>query len=233
MTHPKPSRPTRRPGLALWSRVGLALALACAAGASMAAPIHFNFENSGTEPVAPTDSQPHDSLSFSRPGVGLNVTAIAGFGTFAPVTSAFNPGAGVYFGSSGLGVALGQGTDDSNNLDGSDDSSGTDMDEALVFRFDRLVQLVAINFGQWDTGFDSIRFVVDGVEVLTHAGANDEPALALVGREFRLFADTDATGVRIQDLDVLLVPEPGSLALALAGLGLGALARRQPRHAPR
>lgn len=216
--------------LGLLSRAATALVLSLTALWSAAAPIHYNFENSGTLPVSPTDSLPHDSLSFTRSGVQVNVTAVARpeGGSYGAVTG---PGRGVYFGSTGLGVI--SYTGDGNNLDGANPgATDGDVDEGLVFTFDRVVKLTDINFGSWQNNppldADTIYFFVDGVQVLVHSGANDAPGgLSFVGTEFRFLAQDDATGVRIQDLDIEVVPVPGTpTLLAAALLALGAVRRR-------
>lgn len=206
-------------------------------------PVHFNFENTGANPAA-TDNVGHDSLGFSRSGLNLTVTALQAVpsilvGQWGAVTAASNgAGAGVYFGNTGLGVYLG-GTDD-NSMDGADGpAGGSDRDEALIFRFDRVVTLTAVNFGRWDGRVnyagtfdpfqgDLVRLHVDGVTSLHYGGADDHPSLSFTGTEFMFLADEDGTNVRIQDLDVTFsVPEPAGLSLAVIGLaGLGGVRRR-------
>jgi hypothetical protein len=200
----------------------LATVLAATGACAQAAAVHFNFENTGTNP-APTDNLGHATLDFQQGGVSLRVTARAsqggaGWNVFDPVAGS---GTGVYFGDSGLGAYIG-GTD-GNDLDGG--NTATDRSEMLVFTFDRVVTLTAINFGRWDGrdnyigGFDPYlgdlaTLLVDGLGVLNYRGINDHASLSLTGREFAIRADDDNTSFRIQDLDIqTTVPEPATLAL--------------------
>jgi len=246
------------PTLAVAGRqAGVALAcMACLAAPLQAAPIHYNFENTGANPAA-TDNQAHDSLSFTRGGVSVTVTAQLNGGnvlsSWQPVNStAWAPNTGVYFGNNGLGVKVG--ATDGTNTDGSDAAyvpGTTDFDEALVFTFSRLVRLTRVNFGDWDGrdnyigGFnpylgDQVGIDVDGVNpAYWHRAATDTPTLSLTGMVFRFRADDDATSFRIQDFDVEAVPLPVPGSLALSALGLfsllaaGAPAAADPRWRPR
>jgi hypothetical protein len=197
------------------------------ATAAQAATIHYNFENTGTLPVAPTDNDEHGSLGFTRGGVAVTVTAVARSSDAGAYAGVSGTDRGVYFGDTGLGVvAYGN---DSNNMDGANEgATDGDLDEGLVFTFDRVVRLTDINFGRWDNGLDAIRFLVDGVQVLLHSGSNDAPSgLNFVGTEFRFLAENDDTGVRIQDLDIETVPLPGTPALLAAALLALGLTRRR------
>jgi hypothetical protein len=222
----------------------MALAALALAGSAQATAIHYNFENVGANPAA-TDNQAHDSLSFTRGGVTVTVTAQLHAGntlsTWQDVNAAnWQPGTGVWHGHNGLGVKVGP--TDGTNIDGSNTAAmlgTTDFDEGIVFSFSRVVRLTRVNFGDWDGrdnyigSFDihrgdQVGIDVDGVNPAHWARqATDTPTLSLVGQVFRFTAFDDNTSFRIQDLDIQVIPEPAPLTLLAAALGVLLAGRRR------
>jgi hypothetical protein len=215
---------------------------------SLALPIHYDFQ-------AAPDDHAHDSIQLTKEGVTVTVTAwttevfYPRLGLGLQVTSAMGSyggeNAGVYYGSSGLGIFLGN-ADDTYNADGANFTSILDRPEGFLLSFDRVVELTNINFNSWGvndtalilavTNFSPINPDYPGFpSPLTHGvvdygyGASDHYVGSHMGNRFWVRAYWDDDAFRIQDIDIHVVPEPGSLALL--GLGLGMVAWSSRRRA--
>ncbi|MDR4506297.1 MAG: PEP-CTERM sorting domain-containing protein [Candidatus Scalindua sp.] len=205
--------------------VGLLL-LVCMSKVSTAASILYDFTgaNTGT----------HESLNLTVDGVAVNVTAWANLSAEDSPSSWFQvigQNAGVYDGSTGLGVQLGDGFDH-NSVDGqSGPADGIDHDEGLLFVFSNPINLKSVNFGQWGLK-DDFNLTIDGVDIFQD-NASDPFVASYTGTNFLIWADGNSDQFRIQELTVEPVPEPATIAILGIGLAgiLGGTARRRLKKA--
>lgn len=189
-----------------------------------------------------TPNSSYDAINMSVGGINVNVTAYSiendGLGTIfsrSQVTGVTVTGKnkGVYVSSSNnLGVKTASG--DLNDMDGGGAGSTTDLDEGLLFTFNKQVHLNSIDFDLF-SGSDDFNLTVDGKHLLWDfkgttpnslsqlvAGSHDEFEFTnIIGREFLIWADSDTDGFRIDDIDVTAVPLP--TAFFTFGLGLSFL----------
>lgn len=220
--------------------------LGLSATTASATNIHYDFQ-------ASPDNTGHDAIQLTVGGLAVTVTAwtedvsFQRAGLAMQVTSAMGSfggdNAGVYYGSSGLGVFLGN-SDDSFSMDGADFTSQLDRPEALLFTFDRVVELTHINFANWSatdyfaliaqTNFGPINqnFMPAGYQsIQNNNGGNDQYYASHFGNRFWVWALDDADSFRIQDIDVQ-IPEPETLYLF--GLGFALISanrmRRDTKH---
>lgn len=217
-----------------FSQIAVASFLALTANSAAAANIHFDFQ-------ATPDNVGHDSIQLTVSGLTVTVTAWtedvspARAARAMQVTSAMGSfggvNAGAYYGSSGLGVFLGN-FDDPNNMDGSDFTTVLDRPEALLFSFDRVVELTKINFNFWgvtdkfalvtQTNFSPINpdFMPAGYQSIRNDnGGNDHYVGSHSGNRFWVWALNDSDSFRIQDIDVQ-IPEPTTFSLVALGVAL-------------
>ncbi len=205
--------------------VGL-LVLICMAKVGTAGSIVYDFTgaNTGT----------HDSLNLTVDGVSVNVTAWANMSAeegSSPWFQVTGQNAGVYDGTTGLGVQMGNGSD-SNYLDGqSGPADGIDFDEGLMFVFSEPVNLKSVDFAFWDSD-DDFNLTIDGNDIFHDNGSdpfNADLPLILAGTPMIVWVDGASDEIRIQELTVEPVPEPATIAILSIGLiGIvGGTARRR------
>lgn len=216
------------------SQIAVASILALTANSAAAANIHYDFQ-------ATPDNIGHDSIQLTVSGLTVTVTAwtedvsFDRAGLAKQVTGAMGSfggvNAGAYYGSSGLGVFLGN-SDDTNSADGADFTSQLDRPEALLFSFDRVVELTNINFNFWSstdkfalvtqTNFSAVNpnFMPAGYQsIRDNNGGNDHYVGSHVGNRFWVWALNESDSFRIQDIDVQ-VPEPTTFSLLALGVAL-------------
>ncbi len=200
------------------------LFLICMTSISTAASIVYDFTgaNTGT----------HESLNLTVDGVSVNVTAWANLSAESGSNSWFQvtgQDAGVYDGSTGLGVQLG--SNDSNYIDGqSGASDGIDYDEGLLFTFTDPVNLESIDFNYWGI-YDDFNLTIDGNDIFKDDanGGSDFFTASYTGTEFLIWGDGNSDRFRIEELIVAPVPEPATIAILCIGIAgiVGGRARRR------
>ncbi len=203
--------------------VGILL-LICMTKISTAASIIYDFTgaNTGT----------NESLNLTVDGVSVNVTAWANMSAESGSSSWFQvmgQNAGVYDGSSGLGVQMG--SNDYNNIDGQSGSAdGVDYDEGLLFTFLDPVNLESIDFNYWGI-YDDFNLTIDGSDIFldNHNGGSDIFTASYTGTEFLIWGDGNSDAFRIEELIVAPVPEPATIAILCIGIAgiMGGTARRR------
>lgn len=221
---------------------------------SMANATTFSFN--GTNLGIAEDSA-YESINTSLDGIGLTITALTiandGSGDISQTFDVIGQGIGVYLradtsgpgGSLGVRsfVSLSGGSSDGTNLDGGDGTNPNDLDEGLLFSFDRLVSLDYINFDSFsNSSGDDFNLTVDGVSVLVDFNANDSDSRvsnvsgqfdeyrfnSIVGSEFLFWADGNSDSFRIDTLEVSAVPVPAAAWLfGSALLGMFGFSRRK------
>ena len=230
---------------------------------AVAESVEFNLDHSD---FGVPSARTYDSVSTINSGISMTVSAYAvsndGAGNILPGSVLLNSPGGVWVGSSHqLGVRSRSG--EATYLDGASGSGvivpgstrsdlAPDVDEGLLFSFDRVVTLDFIDFNYWaTTSGDDFNLAVDGVNILTNINSATSISSSLVsnvlgeeqeftfsgvsGTNFMIWADDDLDKFRIDRLrvsaNVSAVPEPSIIALmglGLAGIGFAARRRRQP-----
>lgn len=161
------------------------------------------------------------------PGLSLTVTAVDGFNN-AGVSS--GAGLDVFTDSSGLGVDA-FGTTNSGADNPSLFDSNISGNESITLKFNQAVKITQIDFDVFDPG-DAFLF---GAVTINSSDLNDlvddvydnaSGIFIAANTEFTIGADTG--GVRIESLDLVVVPEP--TAISLAAVGAGVLFWRRSRH---
>jgi len=197
-----------------------------------------------------TGGSSYNSISTSVDGIGLDITALTisnnGSGTIFSSTPVTGIDVGVYLSDStsgNLGVLSNLFGGDGTNLDGGNGANADDLDEGLLFSFDRLVSLDYINFDSF-SGSDDFNLTVDGISILVDFNATDTASSLLVsevlgqtdefnfnnivGTEFLFWADGNSDSFRIDTLEVSAVPIPAAAWLfGSAILGLVGFSRRK------
>ncbi|MCF6218347.1 MAG: PEP-CTERM sorting domain-containing protein [Gammaproteobacteria bacterium] len=175
-------------------------------GSVNAAPIQYNFQNSGS------GSSP--SMDFTVDGLTVTITATYnGFSNSADVSRDVH----------GLGVRNG-------HLDSSD-IDGRWRDDYLTLSFDRAVSLIGFNFAH-DTLNDEFDLYVDGISVAhnleTTGGWETFSLGTYVSDSFTIRASEWNDNFVLSGMRVQAVPEPALVFLMGFGLlGMGVMARRR------
>jgi len=203
-----------------------------------------------------TGGNAYNTINTSIDGIGLTITALTiandNSGNIDSISAVMGSDVGVYVSSSvsgNLGVrsrlpSAEDTTSDGNNLDGGDAGVSNDLDEGILFTFDRLVSLDYINF-DFFTSSDDFNLTVDGantsIVVDYNADSIANPLVTdvlnqfdeyrfngIVGTSFLFWADGDSDSFRIDRLEVSAVPVPAAAWLfGSALLGMFGFSRRK------
>jgi len=211
----------------------LGLALSCSSAVS-AALINLNYTN-----LSVTGGNAYSSVEMLADGIGVSISAFTiennGTGEISELFPLLDGGNGVYVsGSSSGNLGVVSGASDGSLLDGG--SVADDLDEGLLFAFDRVVNLNYINFDYFtDKGGDDFNLTVDGDTILWDVNANNSADFSpfvgnvagqfdeynfygISGQNFLIWADGNSDSFRIDKIQVSAVAEPQSLFLLMLGL---------------
>lgn len=179
-------------------------------------------------------STAYNSITHAQDDINLEIFAYTiendGAGLITDMALLTGNNVGVYASSSdNLGVK--SNNSDGSKLDGGDETDPLDLDEGLLFVFDRLVSLQYINFDSF-SGDDDFNLTVDGVLIVAdyHQGhtstfisdvsgqADEYNFFNVTGKEFLIWADSDSDAFKIDRIRVAKVPEPSSIFLFMVAL---------------
>ncbi len=181
-------------------------------------------------------NQSYNLVGMELDGLRLEISSYViendGLGTIASMAMVSGDGLGVYVSRrNNLGVTIASG--DYHSMDGGN-ASRTDLDEGLLFSFDKMVSLDYINFDLF-SGDDDFNLTVDGELQLLDFNGLDRSFLAsqvagqsdefnffnITGQEFIFWADAANDEFRIDSLAVSAVPGPSVsflLGVGFAGM---------------
>lgn len=218
-------------------KILMTAAMVLASSASSASVLFdYNFANLGV-----TGGQAYNTVSMTAGGINVDISAVTiandGSGNISSTTAITGAGLGVYVSSStsgNLGV-LSSASGDGTNLDGG--SGGIEPDEGLLFSFSEAVSIAYINFDSFGSS-DDFNLTVDGTTyVVDYASGdlspfvNDVPGQSdeftfnnVIGTNFLFWVDSDSDSIRI---DRMVIPEPATWVLMLAGIAGIARYRRR------
>jgi len=224
---------------------GLAYSLICllllGSSTATATLLDFNYNNLGV-----MGSSTSNSVSMEIDGIAVDITAWTvsndGDGNISGVTQLSGEGIGVYTnGSTSGNLGVVSAKDDGSLLDAG--NSSTDMDEGLLFTFNKIVRLEYIDFDYFTSnGGDDFNLTVDNNTVLKNIDPYNGSSSVnnvgnkfdeyefndIIGTSFLFWADDDKDAFRIDKIRVSIVnsvPEPSTIMLFGFGL-LGLCLRR-------
>ena len=216
----------------------------------MAVPVSAAVFDFTPENLSVEGSQSYVSVGMIVDNIGVDVTAY----------TIVNDGSGVIFSSSqivgddledGLGDDVGVHVSSTGTLgalsdigevlsmDGGEQGNASDIDEGLLFSFNKMVSLDFVDFISFSVSED-FNLTVDGVTVFTNFGADSSSLLAsqsasipsaydfsnVTGQNFLFWADENKDSFRIKAMHVSAVPEPAPLLLFGLGLAILGFVRR-------
>lgn len=195
--------------------------------------INFNSANLGT-----INKQTYNTLTTNVDGISTSIHAYTiqndGNGNITNKTL-LTGGTGIYFSSSSggsLGV-LSNINNDSGTIGGR--SNSNDLDEGLLFAFNKVVSLNYIDFDYFRlSNNDGFNLTVDDKRVLwDHNGTITSPLVTniagqfdeyafnnIIGKSFLFWSDSNSDSFRIDKMSVSTIPEPTTLLLLIIGMAI-------------